>query len=206
MKKVFLFKVLFALVGIMLIGLGIGFNASALLGNDPIAILYDGIRNAAGLGYDSLGLITNLVNLSVLILLFFVGRRYLNIGTVIYMVPLGSFVNIGNKLYAQLLRNPSIIVRLLMGVSGSLLIYIGVGIFIAMNIGLDPFTALVMVINDKLGWEFRKTKICFDIILVIVGVVLGGLLGIITVITALTAGPCIQFFASIIKNKLKDRL
>lgn len=206
MKKGFLLKVVFALFGILLVGIGIGFNASALLGNDPIAILYDGIRNIAGLGYESLGLITNLVNLSVLALLLFIGRRYLNIGTVIYMLPLGTFVNFGNYLYGQMFTDPSVIVRLFMGIIGSLLIYTGVGIFITMDIGLDPFTALVMVINDRLGWEFRKTKICFDILLVVVGTLLGGTLGIITIITALSAGPCIQFVASILKNKLKDRL
>lgn len=203
MKKGFLLKVVFALFGILLVGIGVGFNASALLGNDPIAILYDGIRNIAGLGYESLGLITNLVNLSVLILLLFIGRRYLNIGTIIYMLSLGTFVNLGNYLYGQMFTDPSIIVRFSMGIIGSLLIYTGVGIFILMDIGLDLFTAFAMVINDRLGWEFRKTKICFDIILVVTGTLLGGTLGIITIFTALTAGPCIQWVVTKLKVKLK---
>ncbi len=206
MKKGFLLKIVFALLGILLVGIGVGFNASTLLGNDAIAILYDGIRNIAGLGYDSLGLMTNLVNLSVLVLLFFIGRRYISIGTVIYMLPLGTFVNFGNYLYGQIFIDPSIIVRLLMSIIGNLLIYTGVGIFITMDIGLDPFTALVIVINDRLGGEFRRTKICFDSILVVVGTLLGGTLGIITIITAFSAGPCIQWVTTKLKIKLKVRL
>lgn len=58
-----------------------------------------------------------------------------------------------------------------------------------MDIGLDPFTGVVMVIRDKVKSDFKKTKILFDIVMVIIGVILGGKLGIITIFTAITAGP-----------------
>ena len=40
---------LLAVIGIILVGVGVAFNAAAALGNDPVGIMYDGIRSAAGL-------------------------------------------------------------------------------------------------------------------------------------------------------------
>lgn len=65
-----------------------------------------------------------------------------------------------------------------------------------MDMGLDSFTGIVTVIKDKLNWDYKKAKILFDIIMVIIGTVLGGKLGVITLAAALIAGPMIQLIAN----------
>ncbi|MHB8128299.1 MAG: YczE/YyaS/YitT family protein [Mobilitalea sp.] len=195
-------KILFALLGIFFIGVGVAFNAATQLGNDPVAIIYDGVRNVLGLSGSQLGLVSNVVNFSLIALLFFIGRRYVNIGTLIYILPFGLFVNIGTLLYETIFISDSSLIRIATGLIGSLLIYVGVSIFIAMDMGLDPFTGIVMVIRDKLNLDYKKVKIAFDITLVIIGVLLGGKIGIITIFTALTAGPCIQWISGIISSRL----
>ncbi|ROR28444.1 hypothetical protein EDD66_10426 [Mobilisporobacter senegalensis] len=203
MKNINLFKLLMALLGIFLIGAGVAFNAATQLGNDPIGIIYDGVRNALGLTPGQLGLVSNFVNYGLIALLFFVGRKYVNIGTLIYILPYGFFVNAGNKLYAAVIQSNDFSSRMVAGIIGCLFIYTGVAIYISMDMGLDPFTGIVMVIRDKIKLDFKKTKICFDIIMVIFGVILGGKLGIITVFTALTAGPSIQFISNKITGLMK---
>lgn len=195
-------KILFALLGIFFIGVGVAFNAATQLGNDPVAIIYDGVRNVLGLTGSQLGLVSNVVNFSLIALLFFIGRRYVNIGTLIYILPFGLFVNIGTLLYETIFISDSSLIRIATGLIGSLLIYVGVSIFIAVDMGLDPFTGIVMVIRDKLNLDYKKVKIAFDITLVIIGVLLGGKIGIITIFTALTAGPCIQWITGIINSRL----
>jgi len=81
----------------------------------------------------------------------------------------------------------------------------GVSIFITMDIGVDPFTGIVLVINDKTGWNFKRTKILFDLCMIVIGTVLGGKLGAITFITALTAGPIIELFVNNLKKLLLNR-
>ena len=196
-------KILWALIGILLIGVGVAFNAGTLFGNDPVGIVYDGVRHAANLSPERLGFVSNFVNYALIILLVFIGRRYINIGTVVYILPYGTFVSLGTYLYGMLFSQEIFLSRLLAAVLGCFLLYIGVGIYIAMDIGLDPFTGVVMVVNDKLGWEYRKTKICFDVIMVITGTLLGGKLGGITIITAFTAGPCIQAVSKFITYRMK---
>lgn len=201
MTKKKLIKILFALLGIMLVGFGVAFNAGTMFGNDPIGIIYDGVRNAANLSPDKLGLVSNLVNYGLIILIFFIGRRYINIGTFVYIIPYGTFVSIGSRIYEACFNQEVFASRLLAGVLGCSMVYIGVGIYIAMNIGLDPFTGIVMVIADAVKRNFSKTKIVFDIVMIVLGTLLGGTLGVITIITALTAGPCIQAVAKFITAK-----
>lgn len=193
MKRRRLLRYILAICGIGILGMGVGINAAAYLGNDPVAILYDGIRYILGLGYEWLGMITNCINVAVIILMLFIGRKYLHIGTILYMLLLGIFVNIGGIVYEAILPESVLYLRLIAALIGSLFVFAGVALFIVSDIGLDPFTGLVIVLQDKLKWEYRKIKVCFDITLVVIGKLLGGKLGVITVLTALTAGPCIQW-------------
>ena len=196
-------KCLIAVGGILLVGIGVAFNAMAQLGNDPVGIFYDGIRNALGLTQEQLGLASNLVNIILIIFLFFAGRRYLNMGTIIYIVPYGICVDIGTFLYSQIFVVDELWCRVAGSVAGCLLLYIGVGIFIAVDIGLDPMTGASMVIRDILKWDYKKAKWLFDGVMTLLGFVLGGTLGVVTILTALTAGPMIQWVSERVKKLIE---
>lgn len=200
-------KIFYALFGIFLVGVGIAFNNCAKLGNDPVGIVYDGVRNIAKLNSGQLGMASNFVNYGLIVLLIFIGRRYVNIGTFIYILPYGFFVSVGTKLYHYLFASNTnnIYFQSLAVVVGCLLLYTGVAIFIVVDIGLDPFTGLVMVIRDKIKLDYKRTKIMFDVTMVIIGTVLGGKLGVVTIVTAMLAGPTIQFLANQIKAIFVER-
>ena len=189
-------SVLIALIGVLLVGVGVAFNNCAGLGNDPVGIVYDGIRNVTGMGAEQLGLASNIVNLSLALLVFFTGRKYISVGTLVYFLPYGFFVELGILLYQLLApETGGLAVQIAFSVVGCLLLYLGVAIYITMDIGVDPFTGIVLVIRDAVKKEYRIVKIIFDITMIILGTVLGGKLGAVTIITALTAGPVIQFFS-----------
>lgn len=200
MKKEKAIKMVLAAAGIILVGTGVAFNAAAALGNDPIGMVYDGIRNAADLSPGQLGMASNIVNIVLVLTVFFLGRHYVNIGTFIYIIPYGFIVNLGGKLYHILFQVQTLPYRIIGATAGCLLLYIGVALYITADIGLDPFTGMVMVLRDRVGKEYRTVKVCFDIGCIILGFSLGGRLGVITVITAMSAGPVIQFFADVIQR------
>jgi uncharacterized membrane protein YczE len=204
MKKFNLTKIMGALIGILFIGIGVAWNAANGLGNDPIGLLYDGMRNTLSLTSGQLGLVSNIINLTLITLLIIIGRRYINLGTIIYILPYGFSVNLGSRLY-EALQVSSLAGRIGAALAGCLLIYLGVALFIAVDIGLDPFTGIVMVIRDKLKLDYKKVKIAFDITMIIIGTLLGGTIGIVTILTALTAGPCIQWLASVMTTLLFRR-
>lgn len=196
-------KMVLAFAGILLVGTGVAFNAAAALGNDPVGIVYDGIRNMANLSPEQLGMASNVVNVALMILVFFMGRHYINIGTFIYVIPYGAAVDLGGRLYAFLFPAETPAAQIAGAAIGCLLLYTGVAMFITADIGLDPFTGVVMVIRDKVHRQYRAVKICFDMGCIILGTALGGKLGVITVITALTAGPAIQFLSDGMRKRMK---
>ncbi len=119
-----------ALRGILLVGTGIAFNAMAQLGSDPVGIFYDGIRSILGLTQEQLGMASNMVNIALAVLLWFIGRRHLNLGTLIYILPYGLCVDFGSWVYGILFHANLIGQRIAASIIGCLLLYLGVAIYI----------------------------------------------------------------------------
>lgn len=185
-------KLPIALMGVVLVGFGIAFNSSGMLGNDAVSVLYDGVRKSLGIQVDKLGLVTNLVNFVFLAAVFIFGRRYINIGTFIYALPLGNFVSIGFKVY-EILNFPSTLGgRILTSFLGCSMLFLGIGIFIAMDIGMDPVTGVNMLVRDKLKSQYKTAKVICDVGSLVLGFALGGKAGAVTVIAAFVGGPAIQ--------------
>ena len=206
LKKDRIIRLALAVIGIFFIGTGVAFNAAAALGNDPIGIMYDGIRNAADLSPEQLGFASNIVNISLAVIVLLQNRHYISIGTLIYIIPYGAIVDMGRKVYYALFKMQTLSVQVIGAALGCMLLYLGVAMYIVADIGLDPFTGIVMVLRDKCKKEYKLVKICFDVVCVFIGFVLGGKLGVITIITAVTAGPMIQIFTDYIRVRLKRLL
>ena len=198
--KISFSAILAALVGVLLIGIGVAFNNCTGLGNDSVGIVYDGIRVFFGLSQSQLGWVSNAVNGGIIVLLLFAGRKYVSVGTLVYFVPYGMCINIGNKLYEILVKAEGPGTQIAFSAAGCFLLYLGVAMFITMDIGVDPFTGVVLLLAEKTGKEFRTVKMIFDFVMIILGWSLGGRAGMVTIVTALTAGPCIQYFAGLLRK------
>lgn len=204
-NKIDVRRCLIAFAAICCIGFGVAFNAMAQLGNDPVGIFYDGIRNALGLTRGQLGVASNLVNLVLGMVLWFLGREYLNIGTLIYLISYGTCVNIGSFFYTKIFVADALWCQILASVAGCLLLYLGVALYIGANSGVDPMTGIALVIRDRLHWDFKKAKWLFDGIMMVTGFFLGGTLGVVTLLTLVSAGPVIQKIAERVKPFCQGR-
>lgn len=191
-----------ALLGIFLVCMGVAFNNNTQLGNDPVGIIYDGLRTTFHLEQAQLGTVSNYLNVVLIIGLFFMGRHYASWGTLMYLVPYGVFVSIGSALYPMIFTSTTLLGRSLGGLVGISLYYLGISLFVAADIGVDPFSGFMLTLRDKTGWSMRRSKITFDGALIIMGVLLDGKFGILTILTALTTGPTIQALSSIFRKRL----
>ncbi len=193
-------QILAAIVGIFFVSVGVAFNNCAGWGNDAIGMLYDGIRVAFGMTSDQLGMASNVVNIALTVMLFLLARRYVSIGTFVYLLPYGFFVNIGTMLYPVIFSSDMTWVRVLGSVTGCVLLCLGVAIYIVLDIGVDPFTGIVLFLADVVKKQYGLIKIIFDSTLIVIGALLGGKLGAVTLITAVAVGPTIQFFADLLRK------
>lgn len=199
-KRFTIKKITLAMIGIFLVCIGVAFNNNTNLGNDPVGIIYDGIRVTFGVSKINLGMVSNFINVGLLVLLFIIGRHYANLGSLMYLIPYGFFVLIGSKLYLNIFAENTQTMRIVAGIIGISLYYIGISLFICADIGVDPFSGFMLTLRDYTGWSIRRTKIAFDVGLICIGILLGGKFGIITIITVCTTGPVIQFLSEKFKK------
>ena len=145
---------------------------------------------------------SNIVNIVLIIIVFLAEKHYVSIGTLVHLLFYGNAVSVGGKIYQIIFGTGTLLTQMIGAVVGCTLMYLGVAMFITADMGLDPFTGLVMVLRDKTKKEFQIVKISFDVGCIAIGFLLGGKLGVITVITAVTAGPAIQFLSGKIEKLL----
>ena len=201
--------IILTVIGAILCGLGCGFMNYAALGMDAIGLFYDGIRSILNLSPDQIGTASYIVCAILSVFLWFADRRYVSVGSVIYIVMYGLFANLGTVLWTKLIPDSSIVINALISASGMLILYIGLGIYIAVDIGVDAFSGVMLWLSNITHKEMKYVKIAFDFGLAVIGFLLGGTLGIVTPVTIIIGGPCISFFTKKIqavyfRHKLKD--
>lgn len=200
-KPILIKKMILAFLGDILVGMGIGLNACAELGNDPISVFSDGLHKFFGI---SMGSAVNITVYTLLIVVLIFGRKYINIGTLINALPLGFFVNLGVAAYSVLnVAAGGLLFRSVAVLAGCTFLFFGTALFIAVDIGQDTWTGFAMLLRDKTGREYRFIRAALDIAALVIGFLLGGTVGAATIFSALLGGPTIQMFCDFINRLVK---
>ena len=76
----------------------------------------------------------------------------------------------------------------------------GTGLYSAADFGRGSYEAVTFSLAEKKGWKIKIVRMVLDIIVVIIGVLLGGKFGICTIATVLLSGPIIQATVSTVKK------
>lgn len=183
-----------AVAGAILCGLGCGLVNFASVGMDSVGIFYDGIRNILNLEPDQIGYASYIVSFALSVFLLFADRKYVSFGSIIYIIVYGEFANIGTMLGEILIKTDNIYIRYAVSVFGLMILFLGLGIYIAIDIGVDAFTGVVLWLSNITHKKMEGIKIIFDLVLTVIGILLGGKIGVITVVSVVLGGPVISFF------------
>jgi uncharacterized membrane protein YczE len=165
------------LVGLALFGAGESLIVLSALGNTPWTVLAEGVASHTAL---SIGTAT--VVLSIIVLLAWIPlRQALGIGTVL------------NALVLSLVAPADAIgLRAAEVVGGILLIGIGSGLYLGCHLGPGPRDGLMTGLHRRTGRSLRLLRTAIEGSALILGVLLGGTVGIGTLLFALTIGPAVQ--------------
>lgn len=186
--------IILAVTGAILCGLGCGSVNYAAFGMDSIGLFYDGIRNVLNLSGDQIGTASLIVCFVLSVFLWFADRKYVSFGSIIYIVMYGTFANLGSMMWEHILTDAPFYIRIAISILGLLTLYVGLGIYIAIDIGVDAFTGVMLWLCNLTHKDMKIVKIVFDLGLTLLGFLLGGTIGIVTPISILIGGPCISFF------------
>lgn len=196
-------------VGMSIIQFGVALFLKTSIGSDSFTVFTEGLAtvlNKTGLKDLSIvHMITGraevtpgVANMIILIVLFIgiliVDRKRIKIGTLICVIGVGPIIDLGVKAVSYFpIESANIFVKMLLVLGGCFIIAVGFSIMSESDIGVAPNDIVPFIIKDKLNCQYRWVRIAFDATFLIVGFILGGKVGIGTIIAMLAIGPIIQF-------------
>lgn len=190
---------MFFLVGCFIIQLGVAFFIKSNTGVDSFTIFMQGLAN---LLHITVGQSNILVMGIVFVGMLIFTREYIRLGTFLAVITAGPFLDLINNVLANVgIDALPLIVRLLIVAVSCVVIAIGFSILKSAELSVAPTDQLPLIIVDKTKWQYKWVRITMDVIFIVVGFSLGGVLGLGTIITTLLIGPCIQYFLPIIEKK-----
>ncbi len=192
LKEMFV-RVVLLLAGLVIAHLGVTLFLLADLGADPFNVLVQGIfRSLSGLtvlsflthGYTHIA-----ICFLIIIVLLIVDRSYIKIGTILCMVCGGPIIDFFSLILAPLFESMPFILKVLMLGLGCVILACGMTIVIKSDAGTGPNDLVAVVISDKSKKKFGIVRIIVDVSFVLAGFLLGGVIGLGTIICACLVGP-----------------
>jgi uncharacterized membrane protein YczE len=194
-------------IGLMISSFGTSLFYAAEMGSSPMATFCDGVHSLLGISYGTAYMV---VNALLLVVLFFLNRKYINIGTVLCVVAIGPFVNFFTALLVSLdVPGWNVALRILCTVAGTALMGIGLGLYVAVDRGFGALEGLVKFLCDRRGYAYSKAKIAQDLVLVAGGIALHAKWGIGTLVAIVLTGPTMErslfLFSRLLKTSASSR-
>jgi uncharacterized membrane protein YczE len=172
-------------LGLALYGFSMGLMIRSNLGLDPWDVFHQGVSEHVGLSF---GLIVNIVG-AVVLLLWIPIRQRPGLGTIANVLLIGLWADFSLWLVPAASSLPLAWVMLL---SGVFLNGVATGAYIGAGLGPGPRDGLMTGIVKRTGGSVRATRTLIEVAVLSIGWLLGGTVGLGTVVYALAIGPIIH--------------
>ena len=174
----------FLCLGLILFGLGEGLLIVSFTGASPWSVLAQGISLNISL---SVGMITFLISLSVLIL-WIPLKQKLGMGTILNAIIISVMID----LCIKFVPTPSnYFGQLILAIISVITVGIGGGIYLVSNLGAGPRDGLMIGLQKVSNLPIATVRAILEISVVSFGWYLGGTVGIGTILFAFGIGPCV---------------
>jgi uncharacterized membrane protein YczE len=193
MKDVFI-RLLNMTIGLFLTALGIIITIKANIGYAPWEVFHVGLSNTIGLSF---GMTTIIVGIVIAIIVTLLGEK-LGLGTILSMVMTGVFADI------ILIINvipvvENFTVGCMMLIAGLFIISLGTYFYIKTGYGVGPRDNLMVVLARKTKLPVGVCRVIVEFVVTAIGWLLGGMVGIGTIISVVAIGFCIQITFGLFK-------
>ncbi|MBN9619396.1 MAG: hypothetical protein J0H43_06640 [Actinobacteria bacterium] len=174
-------------IGLLLYGTSSALQVRSGLGLDPWDVFHQGLARHIGL---AIGTVVIIVGAAVL-LLWIPLRQWPGLGTISNVVLVGLAMNWALDLLPSHAPLGWRVAELLGGIT---LCGVATGMYISASFGPGPRDGLMTGLARRTGRSIRLVRTGLELTVLVVGWVLGGTVGIGTVIFALAIGPLAQLF------------
>jgi uncharacterized membrane protein YczE len=197
-------KSLLALLGTILLSFGAASLLTVGFGADVLSALAAGISRQVGLPF-SICLLT--FNLTAGIIIFFISKHRIGIGTAMNIVLVGFFIEWFSKGLKSLPTDWTNWTNFIPLLTIGLMLYaLGISLYTGADFGAGPYDAIPLVIYEKTNIKFFIWRVGVDVTCLIISLLLGGPIGIMTVVTSFILGPLITVWNKLFVTNLFNKI
>ena len=185
-------RMIMMLCGIMAQGLGLSLLRAVNLGTDPCSCLTQGVTNFVPLSFGTCQLLCHLVTF-VFVLRY--DLSMIGFGTIGNMCFLGYISDFFQWIWSLLLPAgffEVVLNRYILLLPSLAVFLLGAAAYMCAGLGSSPYDALPFIISGHVRrFPFKIVRMLWDISFMAAGFVLGGDVGIVTILEAFFLGPII---------------
>lgn len=182
-----LMRVMKLLLGLMLYALGIVVTIKANIGYGPWEVFHVGLGKTLNISIGNASIIVGFVIIMITLIL---GEK-IGLGTISNMILIGVFIDIIYKLNIIPLIN-NFYISILFLILGLYIISVGSYFYIGSGFGAGPRDSLMVLLTRKTKLPIGVVRASIEICATLSGWLLGGMVGIGTLIAGFAIGVCIQ--------------
>lgn len=198
------------LLGILLIGISVGCYRMSMFGVDAFACMNLGVCAVVGLSFGTWQLIVNII---ILVVVFFTIRENIGLGTIVNMVFVGYIADFMCWLLQDVAGlEAGLLLRIVFLAIGMLLASLGCALYLHAKLGVSPYDSVAFIVTkiSKDHISFRAARVLSDVTAVAIGVSvcwmahhnIWEIVGLGTILNALCNGPLIQYFQTKLEKGL----
>ena len=186
------------ILGLWLFGTGEAMLVDATLGNAPWTVFAQGISVRTGI---TIGLATFFT--SVVVLLMWIPlREKPGLGTIANAIVIALALQV---MVGVLPTPESLGWRLAQVIGGIALVGLGSGLYLTTNLGPGPRDGLMTGIHERSGIAVTPVRLSIEIVVLAVGWLLGGTVGVGTVLFAILIGPSVGYGLRLVGRLARSR-
>ena len=186
MRKEWILRWSFFVFGLIVIALGVALTIEGkVLGIGPWDVFHYGLFLQVGL---SIGLWSIIMGFLLLAVASIITKKLPKLGAFLNMLLLGVFIDFFLWLLPTINSLPGAIISFILGV---IFIGYGIGLYVSADVGSGPRDSIMILIVNKTGWSVQWVRNGMEVLVLILGWLLGGPVGIGTIIIAFTLGPIV---------------
>lgn len=189
-------RVVMLLLSVFMMGVGVGILDQLGFGTDPCSVLNLGMSKLLGWSFGNYQLAFNLLLLAIILLMK--EARRIGLGTIANMVAVGYVADLTTWILDMVhpLYNEILLVKILVFVPTMLMFMVAVAFYMVVDLGVSPYDAMPQIISGRVKkLSFTVIRIIWDVSATVIGFLVGGTVGVVTIIMGFFLGPVISAIA-----------
>ena len=178
------------MIGLVIYGVSMAMMVRGTLGLDPWDVFHFGVASRLPLSFGGVVIVTS----GAVLLLWIPLRQMPGFGTIANSIVIGLAADAA---LAVIVEPSALAARVSLLLGGVALNALATALYIGSQFGPGPRDGLMIGLVRRTGWSVRVVRTSLELAAIAVGWLLGGIVGVGTIVYALAIGPLVQLLLPI---------